>query len=148
MGCEQRPKSKDVWLEAARLHVSFRPLCLPFSCFLFRCVQFEGPTHIFVSCSEVRTLVGLLLRDLVGVRMLGEQAQISAIQELSKAYLKRWPAMMPGQTAPNPLVLTIALREVAGLLQQLGNAPSTVQVSHYILFRVNVEVECNSGSAS
>jgi HEAT repeat-containing protein 5 len=77
----------------------------------------------------VRTLVGLLLRDLVGVRMLGEQAQISAIQELSKAYLKRWPAMMPGQTAPNPLVLTIALREVAGLLQQLGNAPSTVQVS-------------------
>ncbi|KAI0688492.1 clathrin-coated vesicle protein [Cytidiella melzeri] len=75
----------------------------------------------------VRTLVGLILRDLVGVRMLGEQAQISAIQELSKAYLKRWPAMMPGQTAPSPLVLTIALREVAGLLQQLGNAPVPVQ---------------------
>ena len=76
----------------------------------------------------VRTLVCTLLRDLVGVRMLGEQAQISAIQELSSSFLKRWPALMPGQNAPNPLVLTIALREVAGLLKQLGNAPIVVQV--------------------
>ncbi|KAH9916212.1 clathrin-coated vesicle protein [Fomitopsis serialis] len=75
----------------------------------------------------VRALVEVLLRDLVGVRMLGEQAQISAIQELSTVYLKRWPALMPGQTAPNPLCLAVALREVAGLLQQLGNAPPPVQ---------------------
>ncbi|TFY58733.1 hypothetical protein EVJ58_g6238 [Rhodofomes roseus] len=75
----------------------------------------------------VRALVEVLLRDLVGVRMLGEQAQISAIQELSTVYLKRWPALMPGQTAPNPLCLVVALREVAGLLQQLGNAPPPVQ---------------------
>ncbi|PCH43056.1 ARM repeat-containing protein [Wolfiporia cocos MD-104 SS10] len=75
----------------------------------------------------VRSLVETLLRDLVGVRMLGEQAQIIAIQELSNVYLKRWPAMMPGQTAPSPLCLVIALREVAGLLQQLGNAPPPVQ---------------------
>ncbi|EED81460.1 predicted protein, partial [Postia placenta Mad-698-R] len=75
----------------------------------------------------VRSLVEVILRDLVGVRMLGEQAQITAIQELSNAYLKRWPAMMPGQVAPNPLCLVIALREVAGLLQQLGNAPPPVQ---------------------
>jgi hypothetical protein len=77
----------------------------------------------------VRSLVGILLRDLVGVRMLSEQAQISAIQELANAYLKRWPAMMPGQSAPSPKVLVIVLREVAGLLQQLGNAPPPVQVS-------------------
>lgn len=76
----------------------------------------------------VRALVEVLLRDLVGVRMLGEQAQISAIQELSTVYLKRWPALMPGQTAPNPLCLVVALKEVAGLLQQLGNAPPPVQV--------------------
>lgn len=76
----------------------------------------------------VRALVEVLLRDLVGVRMLGEQAQISAIQELSTVYLKRWPALMHGQTAPNPLCLVVALREVAGLLQQLGNAPPPVQV--------------------
>ncbi|KAH9948465.1 ARM repeat-containing protein [Amylocystis lapponica] len=75
----------------------------------------------------MRSLVGTVLRDLVGVRMLGEQAQITAIQELSNVYLKRWPAMMPGQTAPNPLCLAVALREVAGLLQQLGNAPPPVQ---------------------
>ncbi|KAG6857124.1 hypothetical protein H0H87_009256 [Tephrocybe sp. NHM501043] len=76
---------------------------------------------------HVRSLMGILLRDLIGVRMLSEQGQISAIQELANAYLKRWPAMMPGQTAPISTVLTIVLREVAGLLQQLGNAPPPVQ---------------------
>ncbi|CAL1697978.1 unnamed protein product [Somion occarium] len=75
----------------------------------------------------VRSLVKLVFRDLIGVRMLNEQAQILAIQELSTAYLKRWPAMLPGQTAPGPLVLAIALQEVAGLVQQLGNAPPPVQ---------------------
>ncbi|KXN85059.1 HEAT repeat-containing protein 5B [Leucoagaricus sp. SymC.cos] len=76
---------------------------------------------------SVRTLVGILLRDLIGVRMLSEQGQISAIQELANNYLKRWPAMMPGSVAPSSTVLTMVLREVAGLLQQLGNAPPPVQ---------------------
>ena len=80
----------------------------------------------------VRRLVGILLRDLIGVRMLGEQSQIAAIQELSNVYLKRWPALMPGTIAPTTQVLTIALREVAGLLQQLGNAPSPVQVREQV----------------
>jgi hypothetical protein len=75
----------------------------------------------------VRKLVGILLRDLIGMRMSSEQGQISAIQELANNYLKRWPAMMPGQVAPSPAVLVIALREVAGLLEQLGNAPPPVQ---------------------
>ncbi|KAI0300801.1 clathrin-coated vesicle protein [Russula brevipes] len=75
----------------------------------------------------VRRLVGIILRDLIGVRMLNEQSQIAAIQELSKVYLKRWPALMPGSTAPTTQMLTIVLREVAGLLQQLGNAPPPVQ---------------------
>lgn len=76
----------------------------------------------------VRRIVGVLLRDLIGVRMLNEQSQIAAIQELSKVYLKRWPALMPGSIAPTTQVLAIVLREVAGLLHQLGNAPSPVQV--------------------
>lgn len=76
---------------------------------------------------SVRTLVGILLRDLIGIRMLSEQGQIAAIQELANSYLKRWPAMMPGQTAPSSTVLVMVLREVAGLLQQLGNAPPPVQ---------------------
>ncbi|TFK60204.1 clathrin-coated vesicle protein [Pluteus cervinus] len=75
----------------------------------------------------VRTLVGILLRDLIGVRVLSEQGQIGAIQEFAGSYLKRWPAMMPGQVAPSSKVLVIVLREVAGLLQQLGNAPPPVQ---------------------
>lgn len=78
----------------------------------------------------VRTLIGIIFRDLMGVRLLSEQGQIGAIQELSTSHLKRWPAMMPGQTAPNSRVLVISLREVAALLQQLGNAPPPVQVSH------------------
>ena len=80
----------------------------------------------------VRTLVGILLRDLIGVRMLSEQGQIEAIRELSRSYFKRWPAMMPGQVAPSSSVLTIVLREVAGLLQQLGNAPPPVQVCFFL----------------
>ncbi|KAI1790592.1 clathrin-coated vesicle protein [Ganoderma leucocontextum] len=75
----------------------------------------------------VRSLIEIILRDLIGVRVLGEQAQIAAIQELSSTYLKRWPALMPGSSAPSPLCLVIALREISGLVQQLGNAPSPVQ---------------------
>jgi hypothetical protein len=75
----------------------------------------------------VRTLVGVLLRDLVGERMLSEQGQIGAIRELANVYLKRWPAMMPGSIAPGEAILVVVLREVAGLLQQLGNAPPPVQ---------------------
>ena len=80
----------------------------------------------------VRSLVGILLRDLTRVHMLSEQGQISAIQELANAYLKRWPAMMSGQVASPSSVLVFTLREVAGLLQQLGNAPPPVQV-YFIL---------------
>ncbi|KAF9228616.1 clathrin-coated vesicle protein [Gyrodon lividus] len=75
----------------------------------------------------IQKLVGALLRDLIAARMLSEQGQITAIQELSSSYVKRWPALMPGQVAPNPTVLTIVLKEIAELLQQLGNAPPPVQ---------------------
>ncbi|EJD04810.1 clathrin-coated vesicle protein [Fomitiporia mediterranea MF3/22] len=75
----------------------------------------------------INKLVGTILRDLIGVRLLSEQGQISAIQELSRSYLKKWPALMPGQVAPDASVLVIALKEVAGLVQQLGNAPPPVQ---------------------
>ncbi|KIJ41885.1 hypothetical protein M422DRAFT_60390 [Sphaerobolus stellatus SS14] len=75
----------------------------------------------------VRKLMEYLLRDLIGARMLSEQGQIGAIQELSHSYLKRWPALIPGQTAPSPLILVVVLKEIAGLLQQLGNAPPPVQ---------------------
>jgi len=80
----------------------------------------------------VRTLVGTLLRDVVGVRLLSEQGQIAAIQELSGSYLKRWPALMPGQSEPSAMTLTVALIEVAGLLRQLGNSPPPVQVSLFL----------------
>jgi len=77
----------------------------------------------------IKKLVSYLLRDLIGVRLLSEQGQIDAIVELSNSYLKKWPALLPGQTSPSPIALTVALKEVSGLLQQLGNAPGLVQVS-------------------
>ena len=76
----------------------------------------------------IRRLVTSLIRDVIGVRMLSEQGQISAIKVLSTAYLRKWPALMPGQTEPSAEVLVIVLNEVAGLVQQLGNAPPPVQV--------------------
>jgi hypothetical protein len=72
----------------------------------------------------VRSLVGILLRDLVRDRMLSEQGQIGAIRELANVYLKRWPAIMLGTMASGEAVLVVVLREVAGLLRQLGNAPA------------------------
>jgi hypothetical protein len=95
----------------------------------------------------VRRLVGILLRDLIGVRMLGEQSQIAAIQELSNVYLKRWPALMPGSIAPTTQVLTIVLREVAGLLQQLGNAPSPVQVRNQVWSLNTHSPYCTTGGS-
>jgi hypothetical protein len=76
----------------------------------------------------MRKLVGLVMGDLIGARMLSEQGQIGAIKELALTYLSKWPALLPGQVAPQANVLVIALKEVAGLLQQLGNAPLPVQV--------------------
>jgi len=37
---------------------------------------------------SVRSLVGILMGDFIGVRMLSEQGQIGAIQELANKYLK------------------------------------------------------------
>ncbi|EJU04714.1 ARM repeat-containing protein [Dacryopinax primogenitus] len=76
---------------------------------------------------RVRKFVSVILRDLVGVRMLSEQGQIGAIQDLITNYLRRWPALMPGQNAPHRLTLVAALKEVSELLQQLGNAPQFLQ---------------------
>ena len=73
-------------------------------------------------------MAGVLLRDLIGVRMLSEQSQIAAIQELSSSYLRKWPALIPGWTAPDAKVLVVALQEVADLLQQFGDGPPPVQV--------------------
>lgn len=91
-----------------------------------------------------RSLVGAVLRDLVGVRLLSEQAQIGAIQEIASSYLRRWPALLgvgigrgnAQPTEPTPEVLVVALREVAGLVEQLGNAPPPVQVCVYVLNRI------------
>jgi hypothetical protein len=74
-----------------------------------------------------RRLAGLLLRDIIGARILSEQGQIIAIREITAAYLTSWPATMPNQSPPTKAALIIALNEVTGLLNQLGCAPQPVQ---------------------
>jgi hypothetical protein len=75
---------------------------------------------------SVRISVGLILRKVVGERMLGESAQVGAIQEISSCILKKYPVLMPGQHPPSKYSLVLALNETAGLLTQLGSAPPQV----------------------
>lgn len=71
-----------------------------------------------------RELISLLLRDMIGVRLLSEQAQIAALRDLSSQYLAT-PSSAPSSDAS--AALAIVLREIAGLLIQLGNAPPAIQ---------------------
>ncbi|PWN53232.1 hypothetical protein IE53DRAFT_199598 [Violaceomyces palustris] len=79
----------------------------------------------------VRTGISIILRKLIGERMLGEQGQVLAIQEISNEYLKKYPSVMPEQQPPSKYTLVLALDEVAGLLAQLGSAPPQVQDALY-----------------
>ncbi|SJX63142.1 related to LAA1-AP-1 accessory protein involved in TGN-endosome transport [Sporisorium reilianum f. sp. reilianum] len=80
---------------------------------------------------NVRTGVSLILRKLVGERMLGEQAQVLAIQEICFGYLKKWPAVMPEQQPLSKTTLSLALAEISGLLVQLGSVPPQVLDAAY-----------------
>jgi len=76
---------------------------------------------------NIRDMTGLLLRDLIGIRLLSEQGQVMAIREWTNTYIKKYqPTPLAGQPVINKHVLVIALREVAGLLEQLGNAPPSI----------------------
>jgi hypothetical protein len=74
-----------------------------------------------------REAVGVILRELIGIRLLSEGGQVMAIREWANNYLKKWqPQSLPGSKRPEKTVLVVALREVAGLLEQLGNAPPQI----------------------
>jgi hypothetical protein len=76
---------------------------------------------------STRESVGILLRDLIGVRLLSEGGQVMAIREWSNGYLKKWSLTpLPGTVNMHKYALIVGLREVAGLLEQLGNAPPSI----------------------
>lgn len=80
----------------------------------------------------VRTGVLLLLRKVIGERMLGEQAQVLAVRELCSSYINRYSVVMPGQPPPpSKYTLVIALNEVSSLLHQLGIVPFQIMESLY-----------------
>ncbi|KAL1916261.1 uncharacterized protein VTP21DRAFT_5878 [Calcarisporiella thermophila] len=66
-----------------------------------------------------------LLREVLG-RLLSEQGQIAAVRVLVMNCVKRWPALMPTETAPTKWALVAALNEIAALLFELGEAASTL----------------------
>ncbi|ODN88477.1 clathrin-coated vesicle protein [Cryptococcus wingfieldii CBS 7118] len=86
----------------------------------------KGPSTRYEELAT-RAVADLLLRDLIGERLLSEPGQVNAIRELISSYLKKWqPTLLPGQPKIDKNVLIIALREIAGLLEQLGNAPAQI----------------------
>ena len=72
-------------------------------------------------------MVGLMLREVIGVRSLSEQGQGMAVREIADKYLKKWPALLPGAAEPSEMVLLVILREMAELLRQLGTAAPVIQ---------------------
>ncbi|KAL7423379.1 hypothetical protein Q5752_002682 [Cryptotrichosporon argae] len=87
----------------------------------------------------VRDAAAILIRDLVGVRMLSEAAQVAAIREWANMYVRKWQATsLPGHVNPNPQALIVALREVAALLGQIGNAsPAIIELVAEPLVRLH-----------
>jgi hypothetical protein len=101
----------------------------------------------------IRKAVGILLRDVIGERMLSEQGIISAVMEAVNGMVRPFlsailfaasnsrpmspvggtsatAAFIKGQSSeksPSADTMMIALKELAGLLRQLGNAPPVVQ---------------------
>jgi hypothetical protein len=92
--------------------------------------------------------VGILLRETIGERMLSEQGLISAVMEGVNGFLRPYlssilfsggpPGNTPTPTAafirgqvserpPNTDTMIVVLKEIAGLLKQLGNAPAVIQ---------------------
>lgn len=77
--------------------------------------------------TSTRESVGILFRELIGIRLLSESGQVMAIREWTNSYLKKWsPSPLPGTAKVNKQVLIVALREIAGLVEQLGNAPASI----------------------
>ncbi|KAJ7791972.1 hypothetical protein B0H14DRAFT_3499953 [Mycena olivaceomarginata] len=85
----------------------------------------EGVTYGAAGTADV-VLVDVSPLALSIKHMPSEQGQIGAIRELVNVYLKRWPALFTKLHRTHEAVLVI-LREVTGLLRQLGDVPSPVQ---------------------
>jgi hypothetical protein len=98
-----------------------------------------------------RKAAGILLKDVIRERMLSEQGLISALTECVNGYIRphlsailykekgSGPTGQPQNAAasfirsqsierpPSPETLIIVLKEIAGMLKQLGNAPPETQ---------------------
>lgn len=85
------------------------------------------PSKARFEALTARKSVGILLRDVLGGRLLSEMGQMMAMRELGSVYLKKWPALLPSSPSPpSKQILVMALDELTGLLRSLGTAPNNV----------------------
>lgn len=76
-----------------------------------------------------RKIINSLLNNLVGVRLLTENGQLSAARWLINDILKNYPQVLPNRREPSKHALAAALRALASLLRQLGSAATLIQDS-------------------
>ncbi|KAM0791957.1 hypothetical protein ACM66B_004208 [Microbotryomycetes sp. NB124-2] len=92
-----------------------------------RALERLDPIKARYDALQARTTVTVLLRDVISGRLLSEGGQVTALREVAEAFLKQWPALMPGKAAPTKQALVIALNETSNLLTSLGCCPPAVQ---------------------
>ncbi|KAI8641511.1 armadillo-type protein [Parasitella parasitica] len=75
----------------------------------------------------LRSHVNFLLHHTIGKSLLSEQGQANAIRLLVSNWIKKWPALMATQSAPNKDVLICVINLVSELVCELEGASSSVQ---------------------
>lgn len=75
----------------------------------------------------LRKFVRYLMSDVIAKDVLGEQAQVLAIRELSRYWLKMWPPVMKGETPPNSWTLIAVLEQVSELIKYVGSVAQTIE---------------------
>lgn len=76
----------------------------------------------------LRAQANFLLHSTIGKRLLSEQGQANAIRLLVSNWIKKWPALMANQSAPNKQILICVTNLVSELVCELEGAASSVQV--------------------
>ncbi|KAG2213412.1 hypothetical protein INT47_009085 [Mucor saturninus] len=75
----------------------------------------------------LRAQVNFLLHSTIGKRLLSEQGQANAIRLLVSNWIKKWPALMANQTAPNKQILICVTNLASELVCELEGAASSIQ---------------------
>ncbi|KAJ1551770.1 hypothetical protein HK096_000092 [Nowakowskiella sp. JEL0078] len=93
---------------------------------IIKCILDAFNLPKLVPFSELARHGQFLLRQVIG-KSLSETGQISAVKELSSAWLRKWPPVLANDSPPSPLALTCVMTELAELLLDLGSTATVAQ---------------------